>query len=192
MLEPQLLQVPGPDGPIGPALQARLAKTCSGSTSHFRCLEAGPLSTVPGPGLAFRPREARELAGPGGAQDCPTQRSCPDTPPGRSPGGRFTEVEEVTSGFLQRYKTHNAVHVCGAGSSQAGGAGRPAPRSPGHTLARQGSRPGLSTHPAWGTQAPLPTSGPGGGWTTAFRTRGHPATPLLVSVLAATKGTRGG
>ena len=56
----------------------------------------------------------------GGAQGHPTQRSCPDTPPGRTPGAHFTEVE-VTSGFLQRYKTHNAVHVCGAVSSQAEG-----------------------------------------------------------------------
>lgn len=49
------------------------------------------------------------------------QRSCPDTSLGRTPGGRFTEVEEVTSEFLQRYKIHISVHVCGAVSSQAGG-----------------------------------------------------------------------
>lgn len=102
---------------------------CSGSASRFCWLEAGPLSAVPGPGLAFQPREARESAGPGGAQGCPTQRSCPDTPPGRTPGRRFTEVE-VTSGFLQRYKTHNPVHVCGAVSSQAGGGWETCPQEP--------------------------------------------------------------
>lgn len=69
----------------------------------------------------------------GGARGHPTQRSCPDTPPGRTPGARFTEVE-VTSGFLQRYKTHNAVHVCGAVSSQA--EGRLEDLSPGAQAAR--------------------------------------------------------
>lgn len=36
-------------------------------------------------------------------------------------GGRFAEVEEVTSEFLQTYKIHISVHVSGAVSTQAGG-----------------------------------------------------------------------
>ena len=121
------------------------------------------------------------------------QRSCPDTSLGRTPGGRFTEVEEVTSEFLQRYKIHISVHVCGAVSSQAGGRTGDLPpvvlRSPG--AARwPGKGPDLGsacTQPG-AHRCLCPPQGPGSSWTAEFQTHGHPATPLLASLLAATRG----
>lgn len=64
-------------------------------------------------------------AGPGGPRAA-QHREAAQTHPRAGPGRQLTEVE-VTSGFLQRYKTHNPVHVCGAVSSQAGGGWGPAP-----------------------------------------------------------------
>lgn len=60
----------------------------------------------------------------------------------------------MTSGFLQRYKTHSVVHVCGAGSSQAGGKlgdlppGAQATRWPGRGLNPGSARtqPGAHRH----------------------------------------------
>lgn len=64
--------------------------------------------------------EAQAAAGrtaPGPA----TSEQQPRTSLSRTAGGRATEVEEVTSEFLQTYKIHISVHVFRAVSSQAGG-----------------------------------------------------------------------
>lgn len=70
--------------------------------------------------------------------------------------------------------------------------GRPAPvlpRSPG-AARRPGKRPDLgsaSTQPG-AHRCLCPPQGPGSSWTAEFRTHGHPATPLLASLLAAARG----
>lgn len=120
----------------------------------------------------------------------------------RVPGGCFTEVEEVTSEFLQMYKIHISVHVCGAVSSQAGGRGQASDRhpppvcpAPAEGTDRGSAPPGiLGAHGA----APQPGEGPvpGTGGTqpgehtgacahssraAGLQTHGHPVRPLLAS-----------
>lgn len=81
---------------------------------------------MPGPGLAFPgPHQAAIGVRPRASREDETQgrrlRGCSDTSLSGTPGGRFTEVEVVTSEFLQTYKIHISVHVFGAVSSQAEG-----------------------------------------------------------------------
>lgn len=144
----------------------------------------------------------RRPAGHGGPGR-PTQRSCPDTSLSRTLGGHFTEVEEVTSEFLQTYKIHISVHVCGAVSSQAGGKPRPPnqhaqPPAQGKNgrSARSGPQGPAEPHtgqvrahswalrsPAWWAHRCLCLlQQPGSSWAAGFWTHGHPAVPLLASL----------
>lgn len=99
------------------------------------------------------------------------------THPWAGPGGRVTEVE-VTSEFLQRYKTHISVHVCGA-SAPCWGRTEDLPRGLRSPRATRwvGRSPSLGAH-----RCLCPPQGPG-----SSQTRVQMWPPCL-TLLAATKG----
>lgn len=93
-------------------------------------------------------RPKRPAEGGGGRPGPASAESCPDTPLSGNPGRCFTEVEVVTSEFLQMYKIHISVHICGGVSSQAEGKWPARDRRPPRVCPASGPRKG------WGICSP--------------------------------------